>query len=145
MFDIQEYRAAILGARQACSLPIIACMTFEKTPRGYFSMMGIQPADMVKEAEQLGVQVVGANCTISIDDMVGLVPLIREATTLPILVQPNAGKPQMVEGKTVYQQTPENFAERIPDLLAAGANAVGGCCGTTPAFIRKMREVIDQL
>ena len=145
MFDIQEYRAAILGAQQACSLPIIACMTFEKTPRGFFSMMGIKPADMVKEAEQLGIQVVGANCTISIEDMVELVPLIREATALPILVQPNAGKPQLVEGKTVYQQTPENFAEKIPDLLAAGANAVGGCCGTTPEFIRKMREVIDRL
>ncbi len=106
--------------------------------------MGIKPEDMVKEAEQLGIQVAGANCTISIEDMVGLVPLIREATALPILAQPNAGKPQLVEGKTVYQQTPENFAGKIPDLLAAGANAVGGCCGTTPEFVRKMREVIDR-
>jgi len=82
-----------------------------------------------------GADVVGANCEITAEEMPALVAELRAATDAPLVIQPNAGQPQLVEGHTVYGETPERFASFMPAIVAAGANIVGGCCGTTPEFI----------
>ena len=136
MFDLEEARAAVLGARAVSrSLPIVATMAFKQSPRGYRTMMGVSPAQAAEALLEAGANVVGANCEITAEDMVGIVPEFRAATDAPLAVQPNAGQPRLSEGHTVYGETPERFASFMPAIVAGGAGLVGGCCGTTPAHI----------
>jgi 5-methyltetrahydrofolate--homocysteine methyltransferase len=86
---------------------------------------------------------VGSNCGNGIDNMVEIAAAFRKATPLPILVQSNAGLPEMKGGKAVYSETPEIMAAKVPALIAAGANIIGGCCGTTPAHIRAIRAKVS--
>jgi 5-methyltetrahydrofolate--homocysteine methyltransferase len=135
-FDLQEARAAVLGARaMAGSLPVLASMEFKPSPRGFHTMMGVTPAQAAAALLDAGADVVGANCEITAEEMPALVAELRAATDAPLVIQPNAGQPQLVEGHTVYGETPERFASFMPAIVAAGANIVGGCCGTTPEFI----------
>jgi len=87
--------------------------------------------------------VIGTNCTLTADDMVGLIAEIRKLGTAFLIAQPNAGMPKIVEEKPVYEESPDKFAEYIPELIGAGANIIGGCCGTTPEHIRKVRQRIS--
>ena len=135
MYDLGELGAAVLGARRISNVPIIASMTFEKTPRGYFTMMGVSPAAFVEWAEEAGVDVIGTNCSLTIKDMVPLVREIKEHTSRPIMAKPNAGNPVLRDGRTEYMESPETFAAGFPELIDAGARIVGGCCGTTPAYL----------
>jgi 5-methyltetrahydrofolate--homocysteine methyltransferase len=96
----------------------------------------------LEELEKEGASVVGANCTLVIDEMVELAPILRKATTLPILVQPNAGKPVLKDGKTSYVTSAEDFAASVSLLIDAGINAIGGCCGTDPSFIKRVSSLI---
>jgi 5-methyltetrahydrofolate--homocysteine methyltransferase len=135
-FDLVEAKAAVLGARaMAGSLPILISLAFKPTPRGYRTMMGVTPAQAAATLLEAGADVVGANCEITGEDMPGLVTEFRAATDAPLVIQPNAGQPSLVDGHTTYGQTPESFASFMPAIVAAGANIVGGCCGTTPAYI----------
>jgi 5-methyltetrahydrofolate--homocysteine methyltransferase len=90
-----------------------------------------------------GADGLGANCSVSSDKLIGLAPQLRSLTDLPLLFQPNAGSPEMENGIAVYRQTPEEFADDIEKILDAGINAVGGCCGTNPDFIRAVRRRLD--
>jgi 5-methyltetrahydrofolate--homocysteine methyltransferase len=136
MFDLEEARAAVLGARAVTrSLPIVATMAFKPSPRGYHTMMGVTPAQAAEALLGAGADVVGANCEITAEDMVGIVAEFRAATDAPLAIQPNAGQPRLSEGHTVYGETPERFASYMPAIVAGGASLVGGCCGTTPAHI----------
>lgn len=97
--------------------------------------MGETPEACTKALEHEGADVVGANCTIGSREMIPLASILRNSTSLPVIVQPNAGKPLFKDGKTVYGQAPEEFAEDIQAMAQEGVNVVGGCCGTTPKFI----------
>ena len=135
-FDIEEAKAAVSGARaMAGGRPVLISMAFKPSPRGFRTMMGVTPAQAAEALLDAGADVVGANCEITAEEMPGLVAEFRAATDAPLVFQPNAGQPHLVEGHTVYAETPESFAALMPALVESGADIVGGCCGTTPAHI----------
>ena len=136
MMDLAEAKAALLAARQITSLPVAVTMTFNKGPKGFATMMGTRPEQGAAELEKAGATIIGANCGAGIDQMIELMKLLRSATALPLWCKPNAGLPELIEGKTVYRETPEMMASKLKALVQAGANIIGGCCGTTPAHIR---------
>ena len=135
-FDLEEARAAVSAARaMAGGRPVVVSMAFKPSPRGYRTMMGVTPAQAAATLLEAGADVVGANCEITAEEMPALVTEFRAATDAPLVIQPNAGQPHLVEGHTVYAETPESFASLMPAVVTAGADIVGGCCGTTPAHI----------
>ncbi len=144
MSDLTEATRAVKAAKAvAPGVPVMATMTFEPTPRGYFTVMGVSVERAVAGLEAAGADVVGSNCGTGIADMVEIARLLIRATRLPILVQPNAGLPESRDGRVVYNETPEALAARVPELLEAGVAIVGGCCGTTPDHTRAIRRVVD--
>jgi 5-methyltetrahydrofolate--homocysteine methyltransferase len=136
MMDLAEAKAAVRATKESTSLPVAVTLTFNKGPKGYATMMGIRPEQAAAELESAGTDIVGANCGAGIDIMIELMRLMRSATSLPIWCKPNAGLPELIDGKTVYRETPEMMASKLNALVQAGASIVGGCCGTTPAHIR---------
>lgn len=145
MYDLREALAAIEGVREVSSLPLFVCMTFEKKPKGYFTLMGDGVSSSLKKLEQTGVNVAGANCTLGSKDMLKLAQVMRKSSKLPVIVQPNAGMPKLVRGKTVYLQKPAAFAQDILRMIKSGASFAGGCCGTTPEFIRMVKKGLMEL
>lgn len=142
MTALEEIVLAVRAAKALCDLPVIGSMTFDPTKQGYRTMMGVDIPTAVKTLLDEGVDVVGSNCGNGMDDFISIVKEMRHVTDAPILAEANAGLPELVGGKTVYRETPELMASKLPRLIDAGANIVGGCCGTTPAHIRKFREMI---
>jgi 5-methyltetrahydrofolate--homocysteine methyltransferase len=145
MMDLAEAKAALLAAKQTTSLPVAVTMTFNKSPKGFATMMGTRPDQAAAELEKAGADIVGANCGAGIDQMIELMKLMRRSTILALWCKPNAGLPELIDGKTVYRETPEMMASQLNALLRAGANIVGGCCGTTPAHIRAFVRERDRL
>ena len=146
MTDLDEARLAIRAAKENTNCEVFCTMTFEKTVDGEFrSMMGISPTDMVNTIIEAGAELIGANCGNGIADMIGIVKEIRKANKeIPILVHANAGMPIYDDGKTVFPETPDEMADLVPQIIAAGANIIGGCCGTTPGHICRVREEVDK-
>ncbi len=120
-------------------------MTFDKGKKGYATIMGVRPEQAAQELEKNGADIVGANCGAGIDNMIELMRGMRGATKLPLWCKPNAGLPELLGGKTIYRETPEMMASRLKALADAGANIVGGCCGTTPTHIRLFARERDRL
>ena len=145
MMDLAEARAALRATREYTSLPAVVCMTFDKGRRGYASMMGVRPEQAAAELERGGADIVGANCGAGIDQMIEVIRLMRPATTLPIWCKPNAGLPELIDGNTVYRETPEKMASQLRALVEAGASIIGGCCGSTPVHIRALVLERDRL
>jgi 5-methyltetrahydrofolate--homocysteine methyltransferase len=144
MGDLTEATRAVKAAKAvAPGVPVMATMTFEPTPRGYFTIMGVSVERAVAGLEAAGADVVGSNCGTGIEDMVEIARAMTRATRLPLLIQPNAGLPQSRDGQVVYDETPETMAARVPELLDLGVAIVGGCCGTTPDHIRAIRRAVD--
>ena len=145
MTDLDEARLAIKAAKENTACEVFCTMTFDKTVDGEFrSMMGIAPTDMVNTLIDAGAELIGANCGNGIADMIGIVEEIRKANPeIPVLVHANAGMPVYKDGETVFPETPEEMSALVPKIIAAGANAIGGCCGTTPVHISKVREAVD--
>jgi 5-methyltetrahydrofolate--homocysteine methyltransferase len=145
MSAIDEAEQAIKAARENTGLEVICTFTFEKTAKGdYRTMMGVTPTDAAKAAVKAGAHVIGANCGNGIERMVEIVKEMRKAATkTPILVHANAGLPQNIDGKDVFPDTPEKMGKMVKDLVKAGANIVGGCCGTTPAHIAAMKKALS--
>jgi 5-methyltetrahydrofolate--homocysteine methyltransferase len=135
MSDLEEARL-VLGAAKATGLPVVACMTFDSGKDQDRTMMGVTPEQAAEQLTAAGADAVGANCGQGIAGFVALCRRFRDATALPIWIKANAGLPQRVEGQAVYTQTPEEFASYVPALREAGASFLGGCCGTTPEFVR---------
>ena len=131
MSDLAELRAAVLAAKENTSLPVWASMTFEKTGR---SFLGVTVPAMALTLTGLGVDALGFNCSLGPQELLPLVQELREWTDLPILLKPNAGLPDPATGE--YKIAPADFAEALAKALPFGVFAVGGCCGTTPDFIR---------
>ncbi len=140
MYDLREGLEALRAVREVSDKPVVVEFTFEKKPKGYFTLMGVTPRQVVEALLAEGADAVGANCSISSGEMVDLVFEFRSLTEAPILFQPNAGNPVMEHGIAIYKQRPEEFAGDIWKMVEAGANAVGGCCGTTPRFISEIHE-----
>ncbi|NOX67068.1 MAG: methionine synthase [Chlorobi bacterium] len=146
-YDTQEALQAINAVKDNTELEIITTFTFDKAPDdSYNSMMGIKPSQMAETLADAGVDIFGTNCGNGFEGMIDIVKEIREVNTvLPVLVHANAGLPVEEDGKIVYPDSPERMAELTPTLIAAGANIIGGCCGTTPDHIRAIKEVVIKL
>jgi 5-methyltetrahydrofolate--homocysteine methyltransferase len=147
MSAIDEAVLAIRAARQHTACEVICTFTFEKNTRGeYRTMMGVSPADAAKACLEAGAHVIGANCGNGMERMVEIVREMRAtAPRAPILVHANAGLPKNVNGVDLFPDTPADMAGLVPALVTAGANIVGGCCGTTPAHIAAIRQAVDAL
>jgi 5-methyltetrahydrofolate--homocysteine methyltransferase len=140
MYDLREAIEAVRAVREVSTKPVAATLTFDRKPRGFFTIMGDTSEAAAGELIKEGANIVGANCTLQSGEMIELVEEFRLVTQAPLLFQPNAGRPVMEHGIPVYKQRPREFAEDVVKIVAAGANAVGGCCGTTPDFIREVHN-----
>ena len=137
MYDLAEAECALEACAAAVDLPVVVCLAFTTSENGGRTVMGNSAADLASVAERHGSACVGANCgALSPVEMAEVVRTLRHCTQLPIIAQPNAGKPKTRGGETYYDMDPEAFAEGITACLQAGAQLVGGCCGTTPDHIR---------
>jgi len=145
MTEPAESALAVRAIRDNTDLPVIASFTFDSGPDKTVTMMGAAPERIVAEFEDLGVAAFGANCGVGPESYVKVIELYRAATNLPLWVKPNAGLPELVDGKNVFRMDPKKFAHYIRALAAAGANFIGGCCGTTPEHLKVVRNAVDGL
>jgi 5-methyltetrahydrofolate--homocysteine methyltransferase len=142
-YDLKEALCALRGARKSSRLPVLVTMTFNRNPRGYFTIMGNSVSQCVEELASQKVPAIGTNCTLNSAEMVDLIKIMREATALPLIAQANAGQPSLSsEGKVTYSQALEDYIKYIPRMIKNGANIIGGCCGTNPDYIQRMSEII---
>jgi methionine synthase I (cobalamin-dependent) len=137
MYDLREAAEALRAVREVSTRPVVVELTFDRKAKGFFTMMGDTPERMADLLLKEGANVIGSNCTLQSGDMLDLALEFRLTTDALLLFQPNAGRPVMEHGLPVYKQRPQEFAQDIVKIVASGANAVGGCCGTTPDFIRE--------
>ncbi len=142
MFSLEEALAALRAAKRLGEAPVIAALTFNRTKKGFFTMMGEGVNQAVSAFEGAGADVIATNCSLGSRDMIDLTKELRAATRKPILVQPNAGKPLTQKGVTSYLQTPVEFAQDGKEIRNSGANMIGGCCGTSPEFIRALVQTL---
>jgi 5-methyltetrahydrofolate--homocysteine methyltransferase len=142
MISLDEAKLAIRAAKENTDLVVMSTMTFDKGPRGFFTMSGTTPAQAAVELRKAGADVVGANCGNGIDAMIEVARAMREATDGYILIHSNAGIPQYKGGEIVYNESPEYMAERFKILADMGINILGGCCGTTPEYIRALSKAL---
>lgn len=144
MFDLREAVCAVRGIRRASARPVFVSMTFNKTPRGFFTLMGDSVARCVAVLEAEGVPVLGANCTLTSSTLGECIAVMSKLTSKPLIAQPNAGQPEISGGgELVYAQSVEEFAADAPRLVESGAKIIGGCCGTTPDYIRAVAAALN--
>ena len=145
MFDLREALCAIRAAKEASGLPIIASIAFKTAGNGGRTVMGDTARDSAQALTEAGACAVGANCG-SVDplELAEIVSVMRGATSLPILAQPNAGKARLVDESLVFDMSPAHFAAGVEECVRAGARLLGGCCGTSPAHILAMVELLSQ-
>ncbi len=142
MADLQEAKIAVAAAK-ATNLPVVGCMVFDSGKNKDRTMMGATPEQAAQGLAEAGADVIGANCGQGIDAFVGICQRLRAATQQPIWLKPNAGLPQYEDGRPVYRTLPESFALLAPELVKAGASFLGGCCGTTPEFIKALKTKLQ--
>jgi 5-methyltetrahydrofolate--homocysteine methyltransferase len=147
MSDAEEASLAIRAARENTGCEVICTFTFERVKDGrYKTMMGVSPEDATRTAIEAGAQIIGANCGNGFERMVEIVRTIRNVEKdIPLLIHANAGLPHNVNGVDCFPESPELMASLVPAIVTAGANIIGGCCGTTPAHIKAIRQAVDQL
>ena len=142
MSDLEEAKLAVSAARRT-GLPVVACVVFDSGKNKDRTMMGNTPEQVAEALTEAGADVIGANCGQGIAGFVSICQRLHAATPLPVWIKANAGLPVMVEGKAQYNATPEEFASYVPQLVAAGASFVGGCCGTRPEFISAVARALQ--
>lgn len=144
MTDITEAKLAIQAVRSLDSeIPVMSTMTFGLTPKGFFTFMGSSVKSAVEGLEIAGSNIIGSNCGNGMENMVGIAKEFRKYAQVPVAIQGNAGLPVSHEGTLVYPETPEFIALKAEELLNAGVQIIGGCCGTSPDHIRAIRKVVD--
>ena len=144
MTDLREATIAVKAAKNINSeIPVIVSMTFDKIPKGYYTIMGVNIEDAVKGLEDAGADIIGSNCGNGIDNMIEIAKQIKELSDRPILIQSNAGIPDINDGEIVYPESPSYFEDKTLELIKAGVSIIGGCCGTTPEHIQAIRKVVD--
>ena len=135
MMSLAETRAAVIAIREVCNLPVMASMTFQEDGR---TLYGTDPVTAVVVLQSIGADVIGVNCSTGPEQMLPVVRKMKEYADVPLLVKPNAGLPELVEGETIYPMSAEEFASFGPSFVEAGAGLLGGCCGTTPEHIAQL-------
>ncbi len=143
--DIEEMLVAVRAIKDISNKPIIASITYNKTKRGFFTIMGDSLEKCINSLENENVDVVGTNCTLGSNEMLELLKQAIELTNKPLSVKPNAGKPRLEGLITSYEQPIEDFIKDIYEMIKLGAKIVGGCCGTSPKTIYEIRKIIDSL
>jgi methionine synthase I (cobalamin-dependent) len=140
--ETAEILVALRVAKDVTGLPVIASMSFDSGPQRTRTMMGAKAEECAAALEAEGADIVGCNCGVGIEHVLPAVVALRAHTTRPLWVKPNAGLPELQDGRPVYRQSPEEFAGHVPALLEAGANIIGGCCGTGPEHIRRVAALV---
>ena len=142
MMSLAETRAAVIAANEISDLPIIASLTFNEDGR---TLYGTDPVTAVNVLQNLGVSAIGVNCSTGPDKMVDLVKQMKSIAFIPVFAKPNAGMPELIDDKSVYRMTPDEFAQDMKMIIEAGANMVGGCCGTRPDHIKALSDMAAQM
>jgi 5-methyltetrahydrofolate--homocysteine methyltransferase len=144
MIDLTEATLAVRATKAVeAAIPVAAAMTFDSTPRGFYTVMGVTVGQAAAGLGEAGADLVGSNCGNGSENMLAIAAEFRKCTELPLIVQPNAGLPEMKDGQVVYGETPAFMANKGKGLLAAGVSIIGGCCGTTPEHTAALRKMID--
>ena len=146
MTAADEASIAVKAARSATNCTVFVTMTFSDDGNGeYHTMMGVSPQEMVSAMKDAGAHVAGSNCGNGIKEMTGVLRAIRKAdASIPVIIQANAGLPELADGRTVFRESPEMMASFVPDLVKNGVNIIGGCCGTTPSHIRAIAKALGR-
>jgi len=145
MMDVEEAALAIQVAKKISpDTVVMASATFNETPQGFRTPFGTSVEEVATRFADESADVIGANCSVGMEKMIKIARELREATSLPLLIRPNAGLPVMRDGEPVWLETPADFAAGARELLGIGVNIIGGCCGTTPEHIRYVRRVVDE-
>ncbi len=139
MMSLQETRAALIAAGEICDLPVMVTMTFDETAH---TLYGTEPETAMLVLQGLGADAVGINCGAGPEKCLEIVRRMKSVANVPVIAKPNAGLPSLVNGETVYSQTPDVFAKEMKHLVEAGAGILGGCCGTTPDHIACLYETL---
>ena len=144
MTDLQEIMLAVKAAKSVSpKTPVMATMTFDKIPKGFFTIMGVSIEKAVDGLTEAGADIIGSNCGHGIDNMIGIAKQIKKISGKPVVIQSNAGLPEYKGNELVYPESPSYFAEKTIELIEAGVSIIGGCCGTTPEHISAIRKVVD--
>jgi 5-methyltetrahydrofolate--homocysteine methyltransferase len=143
MTDLAEATLAIKAAKSVSSAtPVCATMTFDVTPRGFFTIMGTSIEQAAEGLTKAGANIIGSNCGNGILNMIKIAEKFVKNTALPVIIQSNAGIPSLKDGMPMYPESPEFMAEQSRALLTMGVKIIGGCCGTTPEHVAAMRRVV---
>ena len=137
MMSLQECRAAVIAAKEVSELPVMVTLTFEADGK---TLYGTTPECAAVVLESLGACAVGANCSTGPDKMASVIRKMAKVTNIPIIAKPNAGMPSVVNGQTIYDMEPDEFAGQMRLLLESGASIIGGCCGSTPDYIKTLYD-----
>lgn len=139
--DLKEALVALQAAKST-ELPVIVSMVFDSGKEKDYTMMGQTPEQCAKALKAAGADGIGANCGQGIEGFITICSRLKQSSQSPIWIKPNAGLPEIINGTAIYRTTPQQFARYVPDLIRAGADFVGGCCGTTPDFIREIVKIL---
>ncbi|MGE5583410.1 MAG: homocysteine S-methyltransferase family protein [Bacillota bacterium] len=137
MTDLQEARAAVIAVKESCTLPICVTMTFDEDGR---TLTGTDPVTALITLQSLGADAVGCNCSTGPETMVKFIRQMKPYAKVPLIAKPNAGLPKLIDGKTVFSMSAAEFGSHVNPLLDAGVNLIGGCCGTSPEYIKEIKE-----
>lgn len=143
MSDLDETKLAIEGAKPT-GLPVIASMVFDSGKDKDRTMMGATPEQIAEGLASAGADVIGANCGLGIEFFAPICKRLKAAGGLPVWIKPNAGMPELVGTETVYKTDAQTFASQVPAVIEAGADFIGGCCGSTPEFVKVMAPLLNQ-
>ena len=145
MFDLEEALCALRACREVSGLPVMVTISFNTAKNGGRTIMGNCAQDCARKLTDAGASAIGANCgNIDPSQSAEIVTKIKEVSSLPIVVKPNAGRPKVIDKKIVFEMSPADFASGVQQCLRAGASLVGGCCGTSPAHIRVLAELVGK-
>ena len=142
MNDSYETKAALLAVKESCSLPVIVTNAYGEDSK---LMTGASPSAMVALLEGMGVDALGANCSLGPSQLSGVVDELLEKASVPVVLKPNAGLPEVIGNETVYNVSPRKFAEEVALSAKKGVRIAGGCCGTTPEYIKEMSDALDKI
>ena len=142
MIDLYEAKAAVLAAKENTNLPVFLTMTFDENGR---SFTGCMPESMVATIQGLGVDAIGVNCSLGPKKLIPIVEKICKISYVPIIVQANAGLPDIIDGNAIYNIKEDEYLEGVKEFIQKGASIIGGCCGTTPNFIRKISDNLSNI
>jgi 5-methyltetrahydrofolate--homocysteine methyltransferase len=140
--EMAEVLCALAAVKSVCELPVICSMSFSAGPQRTRTMMGTPAEEAAAALDDAGADIIGCNCGAGIEHVLPIVVALRGATERPIWVKPNAGQPELEDGRPVWKQTPDEFASHLPTLMEAGANIIGGCCGSGPEHIARLSKLL---